>query len=165
MANDRLPDSSTPETVAPKPVAHEALPRDGVRAEIATAARNTLARPDFPTEYVDRVREQAARFELRTAAPDDIRAAIALLEEQTNVHALAPIDARNRGVDAAKKIVRKAVFFAVNHVTEQMRALGWAATSVGIAAAERIEHLEARVRELEARLAHIEDTSGHLEDR
>ena len=101
---------------------------------------------------------------MRTAAPDDIRAAIALLEEQTNVQALAPIDARNRGVDAAKRVVRKAVFFAVNHVTEQVRALGWAATSVGVAAAERIEQLEARVRDLEARLARLEGAPDRRED-
>ena len=136
MANDRLPESSA------CPSLHAAT----CAREIEAAAREAAAaRPDFPSDYVDRVHEQSARFALRTAAPDDIRAAVALLEEQTNVQALAPIDARNRGVAAAKKVVRKAVFFAVNHLTEQVRALGWAATSVGTAAAERIEQLEARV--------------------
>src|SRR6185295_6492549 len=98
-----------------------------------------VERPDFPNDYVARVHEQAASFALRTAAPDDIRAAIALLEEQTNVDANAPILARNRAVGAAKKAVRKAIFFAVDHVTEQLRALGWATAGVGRAAAERIE--------------------------
>jgi hypothetical protein len=98
---------------------------------------------------------------LRTAAPGDIRAAIALLEEQTNVQALAPTDSRHPGVATAKKIVRKAVFFAVHHLTEQMRALGWATTSVGTAAAERIEQLEVRVRELEARLERVDPREGH----
>jgi hypothetical protein len=149
MANDRLPDS----------LAYEPLPRDGVRTEIEAAARATAARPDFPAEYVDRVHEQAARFALRTAEPGDIRAAISLLEEQTNVQALAPIDATNPAIAAAKKVVRKGVFFAVHHLTEQMRALGWATTSVGIAAAERIERLEARVEELEHRLHDLEDSS------
>jgi BMFP domain-containing protein YqiC len=145
MANERLPDS---------------LPRERVRAEIDDAARVTTERPDFPSDYVDRVEEQAASFALRTAAPDDIRAAIALLEEQTNVDANAPIDARNQAVGAAKKAVRKAVFFTVNHVTEQMRALGWATASVGRAAAERIEQLEARVTELEARVARLPGDDG-----
>jgi hypothetical protein len=145
MANERLPDS---------------LPRERVRAEIDDAARAVAERPDFPTDYVDRVHEQAASFALRTAAPDDIRAAIALLEEQTNVDANAPIDARNQAGGAAKKAVRKAVFFTVNHVTEQMRALGWATASMGRAAAERIEQLEDRVRELEARLARLEGDDG-----
>ena len=154
MANDRLPrrppTRSRRARVRTRPVRSPTTtcaPRSRPRR-----ARRPSA-PDFPTEYVERVHEQAARFALRTAAPDDIRAAIALLEEQTNVQALAPVDSRNRGVDAAKKVVRKAVFFAMNHLTEQMRALGWATTSVGDAAAERIEQLEARVRELEARLA------------
>ena len=146
MANERLPDA----------LPREPLPRERVRAEIDEAARATTQRPDFPSEYVDRVRDRAVGFALRTAAPDDIRAAIALLEEQTNVDAQAPIEARNRGVGAAKKAVRKAVFFALNHVTEQMRALGWATTSVATAAAERIEQLEARVLELETRIARLE---------
>ena len=72
---------------------------------------------------------------------------------------LAPVDSRNRGVTEAKKVVRKAVFFTTNHVTEQIRALGWATSSVGSAAAERIEALEARVRDLEARLRDLEGAS------
>lgn len=99
-----------------------------------------------------RVHTEAERFALRTADLDDIRAAVALLEEQTNVHASAPVESRNRGVSTAKLVVRKAVFFATNHLAEQMQALGWAAASVGHAAAERIEALEARVDALEARI-------------
>ena len=148
MANERLPDSVPPET----------LPREHVRAEIDDAARATAERSDFPSDYVARVRADAAAFTLRTAPSDDIRAAVALLEAQTNVDANAPVDSRNRGVETAKKAVRKAVFFTTNHVTEQLRALGWAASSVGQAAAERIEALEARVQELEEQLARLE---GH----
>jgi len=133
------------------------LPYGDVRAEIDAAARQTAGRADFPSSYLSQVHTERERFLLRTADTADIRAAIALLEEQTNVHALAPVESRNRGVSTAKLVVRKAVFFAANHLAEQMRALGWAAVSVGEAAAERIEKLEARVRELEARL---ENTSG-----
>jgi len=68
----------------------------------------------------------------------------------------APVESRNRGVETAKKAVRKAVFFTTNHLTEQLRALGWATTSVAEAAAERIEALEARVLELEAQVARLE---------
>jgi hypothetical protein len=148
---DARPPDGLPDGIPPD------LPHRDVRAEIEAVARDSAARPDFPSEYVDRVREQSARFALRTAAPDDIRAAVALLEEQSNVQALAPVDSRNRGVATAKQVVRKAVFFAVNHLSEQVRALGWAATSVGEAAAERIEQLEARVLELETRLRELED--------
>jgi hypothetical protein len=89
---------------------------------------------------------------------------VTLLEEQTNVQALAPVDSRNRGIGAAKVVVRKAVFFAMNHLAEQVRALGWAAASVGEAAAERIEQLEARVRELEARVAALGHDPGATEE-
>jgi hypothetical protein len=164
MANDRLPDPSNPAADAPGPDASGPLPRDATRAEIEAAARHAAASPDFPAAYIERVREQSARFALRTADPGDIRAAIALLEEQTNLQALAPIESSNRGVVAAKKVVRKAVFFAINHVTEQMRALGWATTSVGIAAAERIEALEARVKHLESGQAGVEARLRRLED-
>jgi hypothetical protein len=145
VVNDRVPDP---------------LPHGDVRAEIEVAARQTAARADFPSAYVSQVRTEGERFALRTADTGDIRAAIALLEEQTNVHALAPVESRNRGVSTAKLVVRKAVFFAANHLAEQMRALGWAAASVGEAAAERIEKLEVRVRELEARLDHTSEDSS-----
>ena len=140
------------------------LPYDDVRAEITAAARRTAERADFPTGYLDQLHTEAERFALRTADPGDIRAAVALLEEQTNVHASAPVDSRNRGVSAAKLVVRKAVFFAMNHLAEQMQALGWAAASVGSAAAERIEQLEARVRELEARIASLDSRPDPAED-
>jgi hypothetical protein len=169
MANDRLPDAPPPAPLSrdarPGPAPNGPLPYAAERAEIEAAARRTIARPDFPSDYLDRVRDQSARFTLRTAAPGDIRAAVALLEEQTNVQALAPVDSRTPGVGAAKKVVRKAVFFTVHHLTEQMRALGWAATSVGNAAAERIEALEARVHELEVRLGPIDEAEGHEDSK
>jgi hypothetical protein len=163
MANDRLPDSlphSSRRDVPDESTPDGPFPYETERTEIEAAARQLRARADFPAEYVDRVDDQAARFVLRTAPSGDIRAAIALLEEQTNVQALAPTESRNAAVGAAKKIVRKAVFFTVHHMTEQMRAFGWATTSVVTAAAERIEQLEVRVRELEARLEHVEPREG-----
>jgi hypothetical protein len=135
------------------------LPYADVRAEIeadATRVEGSAAN----AEYLDRVRTATDRFALRTAAPDDIRAAVALLEEQTDIQASAPVDSRNRAVSSAKVVVRKTVFFAMNHLAEQVRALGWAAASVGEAAAERIEKLEARVDALEARLAALDRGSS-----
>ena len=137
----------------------DALPYADVRAEIAADATRA-AQSTADADYLDRVRTTTDRFALRTAASDDIRAAVALLEEQTDVQATAPVDSRNRGVSAAKVVVRKTVFFAMNHLAEQMRALGWAAASVGEAAAERIEKLEARVDALEARLAALDRGSN-----
>jgi hypothetical protein len=134
------------------------LPYADVRAEIEADA-GRAAGLAANAAYLDRIRSATDRFTLRTAASDDIRAAVALLEEQTDVHATAPVDSRNRGISAAKVVVRKTVFFAMNHLAEQMRALGWAAASVGEAAAERIEKLEARVDALEGRLAALDRES------
>jgi hypothetical protein len=138
MVSDRVP--------GPLPYADE-------RAEINDAARATAARPNFPAAYIAAAGE---RFALRTADTDDVRAALALLEEQTNISVSAPVESRNRGISALKLMVRKSVFFTTNHLAEQMRALGWATVSVGEAAAERIEKLEARVIELESRLAALD---------
>src|SRR4051812_33826749 len=87
VVNDRVPDP---------------LPYGEIRAEIEAAAREAGAGDDFPPAYMSRGRVEPARFPRRTADPGDIRAAIALLEEQTNVHAAAPVDSRNRGISAAK---------------------------------------------------------------
>ncbi len=142
----------------------DSLPYAGERAEIETAARQTAARADFPSEYLAQVHAAGERFTLRTADPGDIRAALALLEEQTNINVTAPVESRNRGVSAVKMVVRKSVFFTTNHLAEQMRALGWAAASVGQATAERIEELEARVLELESQLQFLGDTAHDPED-
>lgn len=159
LASDAVANDCVPDPVPPDPLAY-----GEIRAEVEAAARQTEARADFPSAYLGRIRTEGERFALRTADSADIRAAVALLEEQTNVHALAPVDSRNRGVSTAKLVVRKAVFFAINHLAEQMRALGWAAASVGEAAAERIETLERRVRELEARVASLDHEAAGSED-
>jgi hypothetical protein len=149
VVNDRVPDP---------------LPHGDVRAEIEAAARQTAARADFPSAYFAQMRTEAKRFALRIADPSDIRAAVSILEEQANVHASAPVDSRNHAISAAKLVVRKAVFFAVNHLAEQTKALGWAAASVGRAATERIEQLEAKVRELESRVASLDRASDPPEE-
>jgi hypothetical protein len=138
---------------APGPLPHAAL-----RAEIEAEARRAEAAAGFPADYLGRLRAEAGRFALRNAEPGDLRAAVALLEEQCNVDTLAPLTSRNRGVEGAKLVVRKAVNFALHHLAEQVQALGWATASVGEAAATRIEELEARVRALEARA----DAGAHV---
>lgn len=132
------------------------LPYADERVEINDAARATTARPGFPAAYIAQLTAAGERFTLRTADSDDVRAALALLEEQTNINVSAPVESRNRGISAVKLMVRKSVFFTTNHLAEQMRALGWATVSVGEAAAERIEQLEARVIELETRLVALD---------
>jgi hypothetical protein len=138
----------------------EPLPYGDVRSDIDAAARRATSDHALPADFAARLDRERARFALRTADTDDIRAALALLEEQTDVQPLAPVDSRNAGVAAAKRVVRKAVFFAMHHLAEQLQALGWAATAVGTAAAERIEALEQRVSDLEARLAQPEPPAG-----
>ena len=162
MANDRLPDSlphsallarcCEPTRPPAGPLPYESRARrdrgGGAPHDRARRLPDRLRRPGA------RPRRRASRCAPRRRATSGPRSRCS--RSRPTCRRSHPIDSRNRGVGAAKKVVRKAVFFTVHHLTEQMRALGWATTSVGNAAAERIEQLEARVHELEARLARIE---------
>jgi hypothetical protein len=128
------------------------LPHADLRAEadeVALAAER--ARPET-REYLDDVRGAAARLSAPAARPDDIRAALAVLEQHAQINDVAPVDSSNRGTRAAKTVVRKAVFFTTHHLATQVSSLGWALVWLGNAAADRIERLEQRVDDTEAAL-------------
>ena len=96
-AFDSLPHSPLATCERPPPLARSRTTTCAPRSRRRRARRHRarrLSRPSTSTACTSR----PTRFALRTAAPDDIRAAVALLEEQTNVQALAPVDSRNRGV-------------------------------------------------------------------
>jgi len=82
--------------------------------------------------------------------PDGRGGALALLESQVDVRTLAPLLGRNAGVRAAKRAVRKAVYFATHDLASQMSAIGWSVVLLGTAAAERVEQLANRVGRLES---------------
>jgi hypothetical protein len=127
------------------------------------AAATAEHAPGFPREYLDNVRSAAARLAAPSARPDDIRAAVAVIESYAQVDDVAPLDSTNRGTRAAKTAVRKAVFFTTHHLATQVSSLGWAVASLGAAAAERIERLEERAGALEADLRReLQEVKEHL---
>ena len=143
------------------------LPHADLRAEAREVAQAADRATPATREYLDDARAAAARLSAPAARPDDIRAALAVLEQHAQVSDVAPVDSSNRGTRAAKTVVRKAVFFTTNHLATQVSSLGWALVWLGNAAADRIERLEQRaddadaalreqVARLDARLARLE---------
>lgn len=108
-------------------------------------------------EYLEQVRAAARTLAAPETQADDIRAAVAVLEEHATVNAVAPVESRNRGASAAKKVVRKAVFFTTHHLASQISSLGWSTVTLGNAAADRIEALEHEVADLRARIVALEE--------
>ena len=132
-------------------------PNDDLQARAREAAQAAAQSPRYPAAYVEQVRAAAGRLAAPSDQPDDIRAAVAMLEEHAQISDVAPVDSTNRGTRAAKTVIRKAVFFTTNHVATQVSALGWAVTQLGNATADRIEQLERELREVKERLARLEN--------
>jgi len=123
------------------------LPRAEVRERVERAAADLEARDDFPRAYVELARSSAAALAAPETDVDDIRAALALVEEHAVVTATPPTDSARRGAAAAKQVVQRAIFFATHHIATQTSALGAATVWLGTAAADRIEGLERRIRQ------------------
>ena len=83
---------------------------------------------------------------------DDIRAAVAAIEEHAHVDPDPPVDANRREAAYAKRVVSRLVRFSNHHLAAQMSGLGWSVAWFGRTAAERIEALEREVADLRARL-------------
>lgn len=111
------------------------------------AAADLEARDDFPRAYVEQVRSSAEALAAPETDVDDIRAALALVEQHAVVTANPPTDSPRRGAAAAKQVVQRAIFFATHHIATQTSALGAATVWLGTAAADRIEGLERRIRQ------------------
>src|SRR5262249_54566661 len=123
-------------------------PNDDLRERAREAAQVAAQSPGYPTAYVEQARIAAGRLAAPSHEPDDLRAAVARLEEHAQISDGAPADPPYRGTRAAKPVIRKAVFFTTNHLATQVSALGWAVTQLGNATADRIEQLERELREV-----------------
>ena len=131
-------------------------PGDDLLARGRAHAADAVERPDFPSSEIDQARHAAAALAAPEGRDDDIRAAVAAVEEHAHVDGIPPVDANRRSTAFAKRIVRRAVHFSNHHLAAQVSGLGWAATWLGSAAADRIEALEREVAELRARIERLE---------
>jgi HAMP domain-containing protein len=143
------------------------LPHRDLREQVARAASATESGTDFPRAYIEHVRTEAAKLATPDDEIDDIRAAVALIEQYASVSANAPTDSVRRSAAAAKQVVQRAVFFATHHLATQMSSLGYAVVWLGNATADRIEALEQRLGETDDRLrrelAELRDRIDRLE--
>jgi hypothetical protein len=133
------------------------LPYADVRARAAEAAARTERSDPVTRAYVDQIRVEVARLAPPAANADDVRAAVALLEEQAHLDAVAPLESANRAATAAKRVVRKAVFFTTHHLAAQISSLGWSTVWLGNATADQLDRIERRLDAIEARLDRLED--------
>ena len=143
------------------------LPHGDVRERVAQAAAAEEAKADFPSEYIEHVRRAAAELATPDDELDDIRAAIALIEQHATVSANAPTDSVRKSAAAAKQVVQRAVFFATHHLATQVSSLGYAVVWLGTATADRIEALEQRLdatgRALRTEIDELRDRVERLE--
>ena len=91
-----------------------------------------------------------------TLPPFGLADGVAAPEEHAHVDPEPPVDANRRKTAYAKRMVSRVVRFSNHHLAAQVSGLGWAATWLGSAAADRIEALEREVAELRARIERLE---------
>jgi hypothetical protein len=143
------------------------LPNGDVRAAVAEAAAAEEADSKFPRAYVERVRAEAAKLSTPDDDVDDIRAAVALIEQHASISPAAPTDSAHKAASAAKQVVQRAVFFSMHHLATQVSSLGYAVVWLGNATADRIETLERRLGEtdegLRREIAELRDRLDRLE--
>lgn len=128
--------------------------------DIVDAARSREESPDFPASLAARVRAATSRLGATAVRPDDIRHASVLLERAAAIDAQVPTASRAAPMGFAKRVVKKAVFFYIRFLADQVSLLGHAAARMGFSVAERVDALDeelaalrSRVEELERRLA------------
>ena len=130
-----------------------------VVAKIEEAAREREAAADFPASYIGRVRAAAARMAAIEVEADDMRSALAVLEQHLPIDVDVPISASQKATAVVKKVVRKLTIFYVRYTGQQVTLMGQAVVRFGEAVTQRVERLEGdteRLQQLEARVERLE---------
>ena len=128
-------------------------------AQIEEAAREREASPDFPASYISRVRSAASRMAAIEVAPDDMRSALAVLDQHLPIDVDVPISSSQQATAVVKKAVRKLTIFYVRYTGQQVTLMGQAVVRFGEAVTRRVERLEGeveRLRQLEERVERLE---------
>lgn len=120
------------------------------------AARERESADDFPAALAAKVRAATARLGATAVRPDDIRHASVLVERAAAIDAQVPTVSRLAPMGFVKRVVRKAVFFYMRFLADQISLLGHAAARMGFSVAERVDTLDDEVAELRARVEELE---------
>src|SRR4051812_34713518 len=127
--------------------------------QVEQAARDREAAPGFPASYVGRVRAAATRMAAVEVAADDMRSALAIVDQHLPIDVDVPISSSQRATAVVKKVVRKLTIFYVRYAGQQVTLLGQATVRFGEAVTQRVERLEGhveRLEDLEARVERLE---------
>jgi hypothetical protein len=136
---------------------------EAVAGEVTAAALAAEAAPGFPREAIERVRTATAWLGATGSADDDIRHAALVLSRQAAVDLAPPGTGRSPARRMVKRLVDRVLGWYFRFMAGQLAALGQAASRLGLAAARRVERLEAEqaatrveLEALRARLARLE---------
>lgn len=128
--------------------------------EIAEAARAREATPGFPAALVAKVRASTARLGATAVRPDDIRHAAVLVERAAAIDAQVPTVSRAAPLGYAKLVIKKAIFFYMRFLADQISLLGHASARMGFSVADRTDALDEEVASLRARVEELERRAG-----
>jgi hypothetical protein len=138
-----------------------------VAQEIVTAARAREGEAGFPDEYVERVRVATTALGLVDDAAGGVRHAALLLEAQSAIDTNVPVAGASRGRRLVKAGAKRLVGWYVRYLGDQVSVLGRSAARLGLAVADRMEHLDAEaarsraeLEALRARVAELEAALG-----
>src|SRR5437764_8492787 len=120
-----------------------------VVSEIEHAAHEREADPDFPASYVGRVRSATARMAAVEVAPDDMRSALAVVEQHLPIDVDVPISSSQRALALVKRFVRKLTIFYVRYTGQQVTLFGQAVVRFGAAITDRVEQVEGKAAEID----------------
>jgi hypothetical protein len=142
-------------------------PLETVAVEVAAAARAAEADPGFPREAVERIRAATAWLGVTESADDDLRHAALVLSRQAGVDLAPPTVSSSRPRRLVKRLVSRVLGWYFRFLADQLAALGQGMARLGLAAARRVERIEAEqaatrveLESLRARLARLEAAAG-----
>lgn len=128
--------------------------------DIVDAARQREAAPGFPSALAAKVRTATARLGATAVRPDDIRHASVLVEQAAAIDVQVPTASRLAPLALAKGLVKKAIFFYIRFLADQISLLGHAVARLGFSVAERVDGLDEEVAALRARVEDLERQAG-----
>lgn len=128
--------------------------------DIVEAARAREETPEFPAALAAKVRAATSRLGATAVRPDDIRHASVLVERAAAIDAQVPTAGRAAPMGFAKRVVKKAVFFYVRFLADQISLLGHAAARMGFSVAERVDALDDELAALRSRVEELERLTG-----
>lgn len=108
--------------------------------------------------YLDQVRRAAAERGVARTRVEQVRRAIKLVADTSDINPDAPLLSRRRSGRALKRVVGSLTRFYIIYVAGQVTDLGHSASWMGASLLEYVGDLEARIQALEAEIEDLRST-------